>query len=469
MKIIFVQKLSLFLIGTASISAFIKSKGHDCDVLLAGEEKNLINKLKALSPDIIGFSCTTGEHNWVLEVAKKIKKVMDIPIILGGPHPTFFPEIINDSNIDIICIGEGEHATLELLNKMEKKEDIKNIKNLWVKKNNKIFKNSLRPFIQNLDELPYPDRKIYYKYKFLRELNLKNFISGRGCPYNCTFCFNHALKQIYNNKGTYIRKRSVDNLIKEILEVKEKYGMNHITFSDDTFILNRTWLRQFLLEYKKRVNLPFSCNIRANLIDEEIVKLLKEANCYVAAMGIESGDENIRNNILKKGITNEQIRNTARLFKKYKIRFKTFNMIALPEESFEETFKNMKLNIEIKPTIATCSILQPYPKLEVTEYCMKHGFLDSNYCVSDFGISRSDKSLTPLKIRDKEKFENLQAFYSLVIQFPFLKSIVKSLINFPPNKVFKLIEKLTYGSLSMRLYKFGIKDSMNLALKSGYL
>lgn len=338
-----------------------------------------------------------------------------------------------------------------------------------MKKNNKIFKNSLRPFIQNLDELPYPDRKIYYKYKFLRELNLKNFISGRGCPYNCTFCFNHALKQIYNNKGTYIRKRSVDNLIKEILEVKEKYGMNHITFSDDTFILNRTWLRQFLLEYKKRVNLPFSCNIRANLIDEEIVKLLKEANCYVAAMGIESGDENIRNNILKKGITNEQIRNTARLFKKYKIRFKTFNMIALPEESFEETFKNMKLNIEIKPTIATCSILQPYPKLEVTEYCMKHGFLDSNYCVSDFGISRSDKSLTPLKIRDKEKFENLQAFYSLVIQFPFLKSIVKSLINFPPNKVFKLIEKLTYGSLSMRLYKFGIKDSMNLALKSGYL
>lgn len=75
-----------------------------------------------MSPDIIGFSCTTGEHNWVLEVAKKIKKVMDIPIILGGPHPTFFPEIINDSNIDIICIGEGEHATLELLNKMEKKK-----------------------------------------------------------------------------------------------------------------------------------------------------------------------------------------------------------------------------------------------------------------------------------------------------------------------------------------------------------
>ena len=107
--------------------------------------------------------------------------------------------------------------------------------------------------------------------------------------------------------------------------------------------------------------------------------------------------------------------------------------------------------------------------LEITEYCIEHGFLDSTYSVSDFGVSRSDKSLTPLKIKDKKKFENLQCFYSLLVQFPFLTPLVKILVNLPPNKGFKLIEKLTYGILSMRLYKFGILDSVNLALKSGYL
>jgi anaerobic magnesium-protoporphyrin IX monomethyl ester cyclase len=470
-KLLFIQKLSLFTLGPASISAFIKSKGHECDILLASEEKNLIEKIRQYSPDIIGFSCTTGEHIWVLEMAEKIKKTFNVPIILGGPHPTFFPEVLENPYVDIICIGEGEHATLELLDKMSRKQDITKIKNLWVKEDNNIYKNPVRPLISNLDELPFPDRDVYYKYNFLRKLKLKNFISGRGCPYNCTFCFNHSIQKIYANKGKYVRRRSVKNMIDEIIEVKRKYGLKYITFSDDTFILDKKWLEEFLSEYRSKINLPFSCNVRANLIDEDLVRLLKKSNCYVVSMGVESGDEELRNIVLKKGVTDKQIRDAARLFRKYNLRFKTFNMIALPGETFYKTFENINLNIEIKPTIAGAAILQPYPKLEITDYAIKKGLLDSDPFSQKFGISRTDKSSTILKMneRDKQRFENLQCFYPLIVKFPILRPYIRSLINLPPNKVFKYIEKLTYGILSKRLYKIDLIDSINLALRSGYL
>jgi len=257
MKIYFLQEYIYEYFGPMCLSAILKKHGHQIELIVPDEEKGWFNKIK--DADLLAFSCMTSSHKWALKTAQEIKNKLNIPIIFGGVHPTVFKKIINEAPVDYIGIGESDYALLELVNRMEKREDTTNIQGIWTKKDGLIFKNEIEPLEENLDELPFPDRELYYnKYKFLRDMPTKRFLTSRGCPYQCTFCFNHVYLQIYRGKGRWVRKRSVNNLIKEIKEVKIKYGIKTVRFSDDTFAMNKQWLKEFLIKYKKEINLPFS-------------------------------------------------------------------------------------------------------------------------------------------------------------------------------------------------------------------
>lgn len=135
--------------------------------------------------------------------------------------------------------GEGEYALLEVANRFDEKKDLSTIENLWVKKKDRIFRNDVRPLIVNLDELPFPDRNLYVKkYPFLRK-SQKVFMVGRGCPFSCAYCFNHAFKKLYHNKGSFVRYRSPDYIIAEIKEVKAQSPFRTVYFQDDTFGLEK--------------------------------------------------------------------------------------------------------------------------------------------------------------------------------------------------------------------------------------
>jgi len=226
MKLLFIQSDPFAWIGKMSVSAVLKQAGHDCGILIEPAEKDLMRSIKEANPEIIAFSATTGVHTWALEKAREIKRKFNIPILFGGPHATFFPEIIENKNIDFACIGEAEEAIVELLNALEEEKDTSKIKNIWSKTGEIIHKNPIRPLIQNLDELPFPDRSLYYKrYPFLKNQNSRDFIFMRGCPYQCSFCYNHSLQKMYKNNGKYIRFKNVDKAIEELLEVKQKWGL----------------------------------------------------------------------------------------------------------------------------------------------------------------------------------------------------------------------------------------------------
>ena len=191
MKLLFIQSDPFAWTGKMSISAVLKEAGHDCDVLIEPAEKNLMESIKKVRPDIVAFSATTGVHTWALAKAKEIKENFNVLTLLAGSHATYFPQALEDENLDFICIGEGEEAIVELLNNLEKNEDVTNIKNIWAKKDNKIYQNPIRPLIQDLDALPFPDRGLYYKrYSFLRDQQSRDFVFMRGCPFPCAFCYN---------------------------------------------------------------------------------------------------------------------------------------------------------------------------------------------------------------------------------------------------------------------------------------
>lgn len=442
MKLLFIQDSGLSeSIGLMDISAVLKANGHDCNLLIASEEKNLFKKIQEYNPDIIGFSCVTGMHRWVISVANQIKKKFNVLIIVGGPHATYYPEIIEEKPIDIISIGESVHAMLELLNNLEKKQDITEIKNLWVKKENKIYKNPVRSLIGDLDSLPLPDRGLYYdKYKFIRNMTMKRFISGIGCPYNCTFCHNPLLRELYKGKGKYVRKKSIERTILEIQEVKRKYPLKTVHFSDDTFTIDKEWLLKFLKEYKKRINLPFTCNVRIDLVDEEIAREMKKANCYAVTYGLESGNERMRNIIIKKELSDSTIIKNTRLLKKAGIKVLTTSIVGLPGETLENAFETITLNRKAGVDFTRINVLEPYPKLEIVSYSKAHGYLDKDFCLEAFDQT---PQLSLIKSKWQKEFSNLCLFAHIGVRYPILMPLIKQLIKLPPNKIYAMLNKLT--------------------------
>lgn len=452
-KIIFIQDSLFDLHAIQYLSAVLKQAHHKVDLFVINAEKEkIISKIRDSKPDIIAFSITSMNHDWAINISKKVKKENIALTVFGGPHPTYFPDFIKNDFVDIICIGEGEGALVDLADAIDKKQDFTKIKNLWVKKDNQIYKNELRPLIEDLDSLPFPDKEIYYKYKLMRDLPTKRIIVSRGCPYACSYCFNHLYNEMYEGKGKFVRYRKPEKIIQEIKELKAKYPLKTVSFSSDTLTLNHKWLFEFLELYKKELRIPFICNSRANEVTEEVAKRLAEAGCFYTCFGVESGSDRIRNEILKKNVTNQQIIDTAKFFKKYGIKYVTYNMFGLPTETLTEAFETMELNAEIGSNISTPTILQPIIGTTIYKFIQ-----DNDLFVPEFTPEQMNGHFrnSPLKLKDKKAIQNLQKLSWIGIKFPVTIPLIKKLVMLPPNPVFSILFKFSL------LYKYA--DSRNLS------
>ena len=450
-KVLFLQNLPFEYMGPMYISAVLKSHGHRCHLIILSEEKDYLQKVREYNPDLIGFSTMTGPHKWVLKIAREVKREVNTPILLGGPHPTFFPEIIDEPQVDIICIGEGEFAVLDLAEKLDKGETIDHIPNLWVKTDGRIVKNGLRPLLEDLDKLPYPDRALYDDCRILRAVPAMKFLTGRGCPYRCSFCFNHRFNELYKGLGRMVRKRTVESLVGEIKETARKYELTLVRFPDDTFTSNRRWLLEFLRQYKQDVGLPFTGLAHANELSEEVIRSLKASGCLNVYFGVETGNEALRNRLLNKNLTNAQIIDTAQLMRKYRLKFGTYNMFGLPHETLALAFETIELNRRLKPDYAINNIFQPYPRTAIADYAAEHGFMDAK---NEYLETMNEGSI--LRLREIDQIVNLSRFAYLAIKFPLLTPLIKILIKRRPNKIFKMIFDLTNAP--------AMKSNLNLGL-----
>lgn len=439
-RVVFLQNIWTEFFGVMILSSALKKRGHECEIIMGKD----IESLKKLKPDLIAFSSMTVQHIWVSEMSKTLRESgIDIPIIVGGPHPTFFPEVIEDPNIDMICRGEGEEAIIELADALEKGEDIRFIKNLWVKQGDKIFKNEERPLIGDLDLVPWADRELYRKYDYFKDMSYSSFIGSRGCPFDCSFCYNHAMRNLYRSKGKYVRWRSVDNLINEIKTFNDRHRIKQVMFVDSIFNLNKKWFLTFLEEYKTEIGIPFSCNVRADNLDEETVQKIKETGlCASLRFAIETGNEKIRNEILKKNLTNEQIVSATALCKKYDIPVVLFSMYGLPGETLENAIETVRIGQKIKPLVSSNYVFLPYPNLDITNYAISKGFLDPKNILklanNPYRIHRSI-----LDQKEIKEVTNLHKFAALAIRYPGLMPAMEQLIKMPPNKIFDMVYNIS--------------------------
>ena len=424
-------------IGVMSIAAVVRQAGHDVDLILVDEHPDYLTRIRQIAPDLIGFSFMTGNRRWAFDAAQAVKACLNVPIIFGGVHATLFPEDIDFGYVDYVCVGEGEYPTVELMEELAAGRRGEDIENLWVKMpDGSVKKNPLRDLIQDFDQLPLPYRELYYKYPFIRDLPIKRFVSGIGCPFQCTFCHNPMHIKLFKGKGKFVRKKSVERVIAEILQVKDSHVLKRVHFSDDLFVLDRQWLTHFLGAYRRDVQLPFSCNIRVDRVDEAMIRDMAQSGCWGISFGIESGSEYIRNTILKKNLKEEDIVRNAALIKKHGIKLIVTNLLGLPDETLDDAFATIKLNQRIRADYIRANVLVPYPKTGIVDYAIKRGLLPD-----DFSIHTFDQNMRHAQIKSPyaREFENLCALFNLTVKFPFLTPLSRHVIKFPVARLFSVL------------------------------
>ncbi|MDP2924667.1 MAG: radical SAM protein [Candidatus Omnitrophota bacterium] len=369
----------IFAHGIGYLSSALKRNGHNTSlihIVKEADRNDFLARVGKEQPDLVAFTSLSHQFTYVRKLSSWLKETHNIATICGGVHATIDPEeVIEADGVDMLCRGEGEHALVELCNKLSKDEDVSQIKNIWLKKEGKIIKNDIRPLEGNLDDLSFPDRSLFsYNTLYDYKIRMLTVLASRGCPYNCSYCCNHQYQKLYPHN--YTRFRSVDNVLAEIREALGWYSdVEFVNFIDDALCLNRQWMEEFCAKFPKCFRFPFHGNSRVNLLDEEMMKLLKKGRCERLDVGIESGNVYIREKVLNRKISNKEITNVFTLAKKYNIKIATYNMVGCPFETPQMLLETIKLNAKLSPFAVNRSILQPYPNTDIYRMCAENNFI----------------------------------------------------------------------------------------------
>ena len=420
--------------GIASLSAVLKKNGYQTDLFLVEDLKDveLLDKhIKDTNPQIVAFSVTSVQYPGIEWITKHLKKKFkDLFIIAGGVHCSLGPHlVIKNKAIDAVCIGEGETALLNLVEKMKNGKSIKKIDNLWIRDNGRVIRNKiLEP--HDINQLPSPDKDIfhqsslgYYMGPIWLKKGLKGgtFLMSRGCVFNCSYCASPALNQKFDNK--YYRLMDPKKGIEQIKAAVKKFNYDYLIFVDDTFTINKIWVKDFLKLYQKEVGLPFNVQTRINTYDYELMKLIKKAGGYMVVVGVESGDEKVRELVLNRRMTDEQIKKGIKWIKKAKMKVGTYNMMGLPTETIEDFKKTLFLNVEIESDFPYIFIFYPYENTKIYRMCQEKGWLLKDL-PKDF-VAREDTPLNLPSFKREDILYYHKNFYSLAERLRKLKQMGK--------------------------------------------
>lgn len=380
--------------GLASILSSTRAAGHETAIEIVktkDDYNNVMHTLETFNPQVIGFTAVSSQFCFVKELCEKIKrKSPKVICVCGGVHPTINAHCVTEcESLDGIFRGDCEGSFVDFCNTVRDGGDYEQTDNYGYVKNGTAKLNVLRPLLKTLDELPFSDRD-QYPLEDQMTYDCIPFFFSRGCPYPCTYCSNHALAAQYGLKKSTIRYRSPESCMEEIAAcLKNIKGAHTLYFLDDIFGIHKEWRNKFCELYRKNFNIRFGVLLRANLVDEEFLKLLKQAGCYTITYGIESGNEYIRNKVMKRHMPQEQIIDVFGLTHKYGIRTTALNIIGVPGETEEMLWDTISLNQKIKPTNSGINIFYPYKGTVLGNECFEKNMVNLDM-YNDFSNERRE-------------------------------------------------------------------------------
>ncbi len=410
-------------LGLAYIASNMRENGLDIELVdctfgISPEE--LIGVLRKKDPDIIGFSLTTVNLRGLDEIIRKIRAFnKDVIIVAGGPHPSALPkETLEEYDIDVVAVGEGEFTMVDIVKALEKKDDLSSVDGIYYKKKGKIKITKPRRPIEDLDSIPFPARDMLDMEKYLScSIGRSSWTvprpsttisASRGCPGRCTFC---AARLVH---GRRIRMRSPKNFADEIELLINDYKIRGLWFNDDTFTVSKKWVKDIFGEFHRRnFNLRWGCNTRVNTVDMELLKMMKSNGCRMISFGVESGVQDVLDKYVKKDVTLAQLKNAFKMASKVGIVTQGTFMVGIPGETVKDMKASLDFAKEIEPDSIQVSIATPLPGTEFVDLAEKIGTLElTDWKMIDYmwhGVIRT-KDFKPEDARKMQKLF-LRHFY----------------------------------------------------------
>jgi radical SAM superfamily enzyme YgiQ (UPF0313 family) len=428
-------------LGLAYIASVLR-QSHEVKII----DSNILNytigdveeELRSFNPDVVGITSVTPSIYEAYKVAETAKKVReDCKVVLGGPHATFMPRQTMEEceYIDIIVRGEGEETTSELIENIEKGAPLNEVKGITFREKNKIIDTEPRPFIKNIDDIPFPSRDLLpmHLYKF-NGVKYTTMLTSRGCPFKCSFCSSSRLF------GGYWRGRSPENVLEEMKIVYEEYGIRNIEFMDDTFTLNQERAEKICDEIiKQGWDISWGASSRVDTLSKKLVEKMKKAGCWIIFLGIESGSQKILDAIGKR-ITLEQVKKAVKILKDAGIQVLGSFIIGFLQDTKETIKETIKFAKSLNLNYAEFSILTPYPGTPIFDYAKKHGVLLtedwSKYTAIEPIVKIEGVSEKEIKALFQKAYITFYLRPRIVMewlknkQFSFMKSGIKAVINY---------------------------------------
>lgn len=384
----FTSKDPLPPLGPLYIASILEKEGILVEVVDASLERYRWRDLKVRylesNPDIVGITTLTEFCFESFKAGQLAKEVLpDCTVVVGGPHSSFCPEdvLTHIPYVDIVLRGEGEYAFLELCKALGSSKNLRKILGISYRDNDRIIHNPPLPLIDDLDRLPFPARHLLPMEKY----NFRLFVPGkglvpathmmtsRGCPFRCSFCITSKLL------GKVWRSRSPGNVIREVEDIVENFEINTIWFYDDVFTMSRQRTIEICdLILERKLNINFTCSIRVDTVDKELLTKMKEAGCFKVFFGVESGSQRILDRVCGKKITIEQVRRLSGWLDELGIIKNPGYIISFPGETYQDASKTMELIKEIGGEVSL-SLLKIYPGTKIEDIAKQKGILPKNF------------------------------------------------------------------------------------------
>lgn len=309
-------------------------------------------------------------------------KELGLSVIVGGPHPTILPEqTLACEAIDAVGIGEGEETVRDYIECAGAGRDLAQVKGIWFKQDGKIVRNPPRPILQDLDLLPFPAVDLYETDTYIKAfvqldsyrpgLRGMSLVVSRGCPFRCGYC-QPTLTTLFGSK---VRIRSPGNVVKEIVLLRDRYGLDACYFQDDTLTVFKDWIREFCaLMLQEQVRMVWACNTRADTCDGELLSLMRRAGCVKLKVGIESVTDRIRNGIYRKNVTMEQVDTLIHDAGQVGIQVAGFFMLGAPGETVGEINDTIRYAVGSELVEANFSITTALPMTSLWDTAHREGW-----------------------------------------------------------------------------------------------
>ncbi len=340
-------------LGVSQLSAIARREGHEVDLAFSAslfndrynlsvprlapyfdDRRDVMDAIARQRPDVLAFSVLTGTYRWMLGVAADAKVMFPgVKTIFGGVHPSAVPDrVLAQPQVDFVCVGEGDvafPAVLRAVGEGGPRAPIPNVR--FRGADGAVVRGPQTGFLQDLDALPFFDKRLWEDHIRVGDFYLT--MASRGCPYRCTFCFNTFFANLPEEKrGKYVRQRSVDHVMQELLLAKRRYRLRFVDFEDDVFTVDKAWVRAFTERYRREIGVPFHCLTHPRYMDEDVARDLAEAGCTSIQMGIQSADDEYKYQTVKRYEKTEMVERALAAMRKYKLRVKCDHMFDLPGE-----------------------------------------------------------------------------------------------------------------------------------------